>query len=146
MNDVIHLSPLHRLLRMQHEVDRLFDGLHPRKHGNDKADTAVWAPRADLAETEDAYMILLDVPGVNKKDVSINYQEGMLSVSGERQIPDHGEAKATHRERWSGHFYREFGVAKSIQADKIEASYEGGILSIRIPKAETSKPKRISVK
>ena len=147
MNDMIHLSPLHQQLwQMQHEVDRLFNGLLPQKNGKEKADAAVWSPRVDLAENDDAYLIVLDLPGMSKNDVSINYHEGTLNVGGERRRAQHDEANPVYEERRTGPFYRDFKLPKAIDASKIEATYQDGVLAIMVPKAEVSKPLRIKVK
>lgn len=146
MNDMIHLSPLHQLRQMQYEVDRLFDGLLPHKNGKDKADTAVWSPRADLAENDDAYLIMLDLPGTSKKDVTINYQEGTLNVSGECSRRRRDDANVVYAERYTGYFYRDFKLPDTVNASKIEATYQNGVLKIMVPKAEVSKPFRIKVK
>ena len=146
MNDMILLSPLHQLWRMQNEVDRLFTGLLPHRNGKDKADTAVWSPKVDLAENDDAYLIILDLPGMTKNDVAINYHEGTLNVSGERGSVDRGGANAVYVERRRGHFYRDFKLPKAVNASKIEATYLDGVLTIVVPKAEMSKPLRIKVK
>ena len=90
MNDMISFSPLHQLWHMQNEVDRLFNGLLPHKNGKDKADTAVWSPRVDLAENDDAFLIVFDLPGMSKDEVTINYHDGTLNVSGERIRARHG--------------------------------------------------------
>lgn len=146
MNDMILFSPLRQLWQMQHEVDRLFNGLLPQQNGTDKADTAVWSPTVDLAENDDAYLIILDLPGMSKNDVAINYHEGMLNVSGERSRRHRDKANAVLVERRIGHFYRDFKLPKAVNASKIEATYQDGVLTIVVPKAEVSKPLRIKVK
>ena len=146
MNDLILHSPFHPLWRMQNEVERMFNGLLPQQDREEKATTAVWSPRADLAENDEAYRIILDLPGVPKNEVTINYHEGKLIVSGERKQAVQNEAKAIHVERSAGHFYRDFKLPKSVNAGKIEATCIDGVLTIVVPKAEASKPHRIKVK
>lgn len=146
MANLIRFSPGHELRRMQHEIDRLFNDFFPTP--NDKMTeekAAVWTPRVDLSETEDAYILKLDVPGIDKKDLNINFQDGTLTVSGERKSDNREEGKNFVRiERQFGHFFRSFNIPAAVKADKIAAKYTNGELEIQVPKAEEVKP--ISVK
>lgn len=146
MANLIRFSPGHELRRMQNEIDRLFNDFFPtpnEKVAEEK--TAVWTPRVDLSETEDAYILKLDVPGIDKKDLSINFQDGTLTISGERKSDNREEGKNFVRiERQFGHFFRSFNIPAAVKADKIEAKYTNGELEIQVPKAEEVKP--ISVK
>ena len=89
---------------------------------------------------------MLDLPGTTKNDVTINFHEGTLNVSGQRCIEDRSGANAVYTERHTGHFYRDFKLPKTVNASKIEATYQDGVLTIEAPKAEMSKPLRIKVK
>jgi HSP20 family protein len=135
---------------LQREIDNLFDTLMPRAYGqggdDEESRTAVWAPRTDLAETEDAYRIMLDVPGMTKDDLTINYQDNQLTVSGERTATKRDENENFVRvERSFGHFYRSFTLPKSVDDAEISAEYQDGVLTIHVPKAEEEKPRRIEV-
>lgn len=148
MTSLVRFSPTSELRRMQQEFDRLFESFFPaRPDGNGDVETALWSPRVDLAETDDTYLIQLDVPGMKKDAFNINYQQGVLSVSGERKAEETEEkANYVRMERSYGHFYRSFTLPKAIKEDKIEASYQDGVLTIRVPKAEESKPRRIQIR
>lgn len=147
MTSLIRFTPNRELRQMQREIDRLFENFFPaRPEGNGDAETAVWSPRVDLAETADAYLIDLDVPGMAKDDFAINYHEGTLTVSGERKAEETKEERNYVRvERTYGHFYRSFTLPKAVNEEKIGAAYKDGVLSIRVPKAEESKPRRIKI-
>ena len=147
MNSLIRFSPNSELRRMQREFDRLFNDLLPATNtGNGSDNTAVWAPRVDLSETEDAYQIRADLPGIDKKDITINFHEGVLSISGERKAESKDEGKNYVRiERSTGHFFRSFNIPNAIKSDKIDASYKDGVLEVSVPKAEEVKPLRINV-
>jgi HSP20 family protein len=147
MNGLIR-SNRRTLNSLQREIDSLFDSLMPRTYGegDEESRTAVWAPRTDLAETDDAYRIMLDVPGMTKEDLTINYQDNQLTVSGERKAETRDENENFVRvERSFGHFYRSFTLPKSISEDDISAEYQDGVLTIHVPKAEEEKPRRIEV-
>ncbi len=146
MNNLIRFTPANDLLRMQREVDQLFNNFLSRPSDSSDTENAVWAPRADYTESEDAYVFRFDVPGVPKENIEINYHEGTLSVSGERKSETAEEKQNYVRlERLQGRFFRSFSLPKAVAADRIEASYEHGVLTVRLPKAEESKPRRISV-
>jgi len=147
MASLVRFSPTTELRRMQREIDRLFDDFVPsRSTGNGDVETAVWSPRADISETEDAYVLHVDAPGLRREDFSINWQEGALTVSGERKWEEKTERERVVRmERSFGHFFRSFQLPKSVNGDAITANYNNGVLSIHIPKAEESKPRRIEI-
>jgi HSP20 family protein len=146
MTNLIRFTPASDLARMQREIDQLFSSFFPTRSDNGAdMENAVWSPRVDLSETEDAYLLWLDLPGVSKEDVEINYQEGTLTVSGERSSHKRDEKQNFVRvERSYGRFFRSFNLPK-VDADRIEAGYQDGVLSIRVPKAEETKPRRITI-
>ncbi|MEM1126393.1 MAG: Hsp20/alpha crystallin family protein [Bacteroidota bacterium] len=147
MTSLVRFNPSSDLRRMQREFDRLFDGFFPTRLNNEDRESAVWTPRVDLAETEAAYLVHVDVPGMRKEDFTISYEEGVLTVSGERkQEIRHDEANYVRIERSAGRFFRSFNLPKAIDADKIEATYTDGVLDLTVPKAEETKPRRIEVR
>ena len=147
MTKIVRFSPRADLDRMQREFDRLFGNFFPVRGTTDYSDQgASWAPRLDVIQTEDAFLFEFDVPGVSKEDITINLHDGVLNVSGERMSRELGENDEVVRvERFTGHFYRSFSIPSAIEESKIEANFENGVLSIRLPKAEDSKPRKISI-
>lgn len=148
MNSLVRFSPSTEMRRLQREVDQLFESFFPARRNEDQeaADQAVWAPRVDLKETDDHYIVHLDVPGMKKEDLQIRYQDGTLSVSGERFAEqDEQQEDFVRIERSFGRFYRSFALPKRVDDDKIEANYQDGVLTVRVPKAEETKPRRIEV-
>ncbi|MFP4227214.1 MAG: Hsp20/alpha crystallin family protein [Salinivenus sp.] len=134
---------------LQREMDRVFSRFFPSQNEeeNRSSQQAVWAPRTDLTETEEAYHIHLDLPGMRKEDLKINYQDSELTVSGERTSDRSGnEAEYVRVERPFGHFYRSFTLPQTVHADKISATYEHGVLTISVPKTEDVKPRQIDIK
>ncbi len=147
MTKIVRFSPNRELNRMQNEIDRLFNDFFPSRYhrSNNEAPTN-WAPRVDLSESDDGYEISLDLPGLNKKDIAINYQDGVLTISGERQATDQKEGhNALRVERRTGAFSRSFNIPNAIQTDKINATYKDGVLNIVLLKAEEVKPIKVKV-
>lgn len=134
---------------LQREIDRVFGRFFPSQDqdGDRPSQQSVWAPRLDLIETDEAYRIHLDVPGMSKDDLKINYQNNELTVSGERTSnrPEDG-AEFVRVERPFGHFYRTFSLPQTVDADKISATYKSGVLTISVPKTESVKPRQIDIK
>ncbi|PSQ82174.1 MAG: heat-shock protein [Bacteroidetes bacterium QS_8_68_15] len=137
---------------MQREMDRVLESFLPRATGNaadessEDARQAVWSPRVDVAETEELYQVHMDLPGLSSSDLEINYQDGTLAVSGERQMEHAEDGTSFSRiERRHGRFYRSFSLPQAANADEIEASFDNGVLSISIPKTPESQPRRIEV-
>jgi HSP20 family protein len=130
---------------MQREFDRLFNDFFPTTTSEGQAKRS-WVPSVDLSETKDAYKVHLDVPGIAKEDLSINYHDGVLTVSGERKSEEKTEdTNYVRLERSFGSFYRSFNLPSAVKADAIQANYKDGVLDIEVPKADEVKPLRIKV-
>lgn len=142
MNSVIRFSPSTEVRRLQREMDRIFDNFLTTDRDDE---AAVWSPRVDLAESEDAYHIHLEVPGIPKDAIEINYHNQMLTVSGERTASNAEELKFVRIERSYGRFFRSFNLPKAADTEQISAEYHDGMLHIRVPKAEDRKPRRIEI-
>jgi HSP20 family protein len=122
-------------------------GLHARQQGNDRAMTTAWAPALDISERKDAYLVTVEVPGVEPEDLDITMEDGLLTIKGERQFTSESSEQQFHRvERRYGAFRRSITVPAQVQADQIEATFDNGVLQIVVPKAEEAKPKRIQVR
>lgn len=130
---------------LRREMSRLFDDFLPARNGENQ-ESSVWAPRADLSETDDAYVLAIDLPGVNRDDLDITVEDGMLKVSGERSMKDEQQSGQFYRiERAYGRFHRSFNFGSNVDPDHIEAQFDDGVLTIRVGKAEERKPRRIEV-
>ena len=129
-------------------MDHFFDDLVPfslRKE-NGGSDLRMWSPSVDISEDESEYLIKMDIPGMDKKDIKVNYQDGRLTVSGERKTETKEEEKDYIRqERYRGSFYRSFTLTDTIKDEEIQATFKDGVLKLVVPKAETVKPKSIKV-
>ena len=106
-----------------------------------------WTPAIDITEDNDAFIVVADLPGLTKKNISINIKENMLTISGERKIEKKNENKNYCRtERRDGIFKRSFQLTDQVISDKITASFKDGVLIVNVPKAEEVKPKEIEIK
>ncbi|HZT53309.1 MAG TPA: Hsp20/alpha crystallin family protein [Gaiellaceae bacterium] len=102
-----------------------------------------FTPPIDVRETDEAYLVYVDLPGVKSKDVSIELSDQVLTISGSRAPVETGESQVV--ERPYGSFVRTLTLPKGVEGDAIEASYEDGVLTVRIPKPADAKPKRIAI-
>lgn len=134
-----------------HEMESLLDRYNRTSRktlasGDDKSfEVGDWMPVVDIDETEDAFVIKAELPGVEKEDVSVNIDKGILTIKGEKKTET--EDKKRHRVECSyGSFIRSFTLPQSINTNEVEAEYNNGILSLNIPKTEEAKPKEIEVK
>jgi HSP20 family protein len=121
-------------------------GLHAQQ-GSGRAETTAWAPALDISERKDAYLVTVELPGVDADDLEITLEDGLLTIQGERQFAHDSSEQQFHRvERRYGAFRRSITLPAQVQAEQIEASFENGVLQIVVPKMEEAKPKRIQVR
>jgi HSP20 family protein len=145
MTSMIRFNPGADFRRMQREIDRVFENFLPIREENG-AEPTVWAPRVDLIENENDYVVHADLPGVAREDIKISFQDGTLVVSGERRMENTEEKGDFVRvERSFGHFYRSFALPQMVDVERIKASFTDGVLTIRAPKAEETKPRQIEL-
>ncbi len=137
-------DPFQEMLNLRRTVDRLFDNVSP---DHEWAQPAMWGLAVDMVENKDDFVVKASVPGINPDDLEVSYSDDTLTIKGE--IKEEKEAKEDQyhlRERRYGSFMRSIVLPTKIKGDAIEASYQNGVLTLRLPKAEEVKPKRISIK
>jgi len=109
--------------------------------------TTMWSPRMDLVETDDAYELHMDLPGLNSDNVSIDVENHRLVVHGQRQEETREEETNYVRvERNFGRFYRSLTLPDAALPEKAEATFRDGVLTIRVPKSKAKKPKKIAIR
>jgi HSP20 family protein len=136
-------SALDSLLGMSREMDRLAGTMWPSLE-----DGATWVMPAEIVETDDEVRFEIEMPGFRDEDLDITLENNVLTVAGEKKLQRSEERKETDYrlfERRYGRFQRSFTVPPTVRGDQCEANYDNGVLSIRLPKAEEAKPRRISV-
>ncbi len=132
----------------QEEILRTVRGRGQRPGQQHDAGTGatVWAPTLDIFESTDAYRVAMELPGVSADELEITFEDGLLTVQGERHFPQDPTGEKVHRsERFYGAFRRSITLPSHVQADKIKASAQDGVLQILIPKAPEVRAKRIQV-
>jgi HSP20 family protein len=102
-------------------------------------------PRVDVMETENEVMLLADLPGVKSGDVDVRFENGELTIHG-RRFASNANKKRALTEYEPTHYHRSFRLTEDIAADRIEAELKAGVLTVRLPKAEAAKPRKIAVK
>jgi len=106
-----------------------------------------WAPAVDIYERKDAYVVAVELPGVKIDDLEITFEDGLLTIQGERRFARDVEEEKVHRaERHHGAFRRSITLPSHVEADKIEASAQDGVLQVLVPKAEEAQAKHITVR
>jgi len=136
---------------LQREIDRLFDqfsrGVLAPMAGFSGDGSGALTPRIDVSETDKTIEVTAELPGVEEKDVEVTLVENTLTIKGETREEQTSENERFHlRERRFGSFVRSIALPNSVDAEKIEAVNENGVLTLTLPKAEAVKPKRIEVK
>jgi HSP20 family protein len=148
MPTLVRFDPARELTTLQHEVNRLFNtvwGDVPAQAGA-TGERRRWVPAMDLAETADAFVLRTDLPGVAEEDVAIELDGDVLTISGKRESVRTEEGENVHRtERSYGAFQRSLTLPEGVEAEAITASFERGVLEVRIPKPEQKKPRRVEI-
>lgn len=136
-------NPWREIERMQREMDRLFTGFY----GSPRFQTAPSFPAMNVWTNQEGAVITAELPGVNPEDIDISVVGETLTLTGSRQPEELKEGEKYHRrERGYGKFTRTFQLPFPVEATKVEAIFEKGVLHISLPRAEADKPKKISVK
>jgi HSP20 family protein len=104
-----------------------------------------WSPALDLYESSDNVVAVVELPGMRKEDIDISLHDGTLTISGERKRESTGDEKTQRTERYVGTFRRSIALPTRVNAGKVSATYQDGILKVVLPKAEEAKPKQIKV-
>lgn len=145
---LIRRNPRATLPTLQDRINRVFDEMFPAL-GEEREDFGLfeWRPTVDTYEKDDSIMIKAELPGVKKDDVSIDVNNNVLSIKGERKDEENmEEGDYYRRERFYGNFQRAFTLPENVDTDKIEASFKDGVLEVKVPKTEESKGKKIEIK
>ena len=134
------------------DMERMFDTVLGRtfgtmlRNGNGDA-TAKFLPTMDLAETAEGFEISVDLPGIKPEDVKLELHDGQLLISGKRESTAEKKDKNYHyTERASGSFMRSVALPGDVDADKIDANYEHGVLVVKLPKSAKAQPKKIEIR
>jgi HSP20 family protein len=137
-------DPFQEMLNLRRTVDRLFDNVTP---DHEWSQPAMWGLAVDVVENKDDLLVKASVPGINPHDLDVSYSDGTLTIKGEVKSDNEVKENQYHlRERRYGSFARSISLPTKIKGDAYETSYQNGVLTLRLPKAEEVKPKRIAIK
>jgi HSP20 family protein len=141
---LVRWDPSRELDTLQTDINRVFDTFFGGATANGAA--RQWVPAMDLVETDDHFVLRADLPGLTEDDVKIEFEDGTLTVSGERKAEHQAKNEGYYRvERAFGGFSRSLTLPKGIDAEAVTASFDRGVLEVRIPKPEERKPRRIEI-
>jgi HSP20 family protein len=144
MTTLIRWDPFREMASLQNDMSRLMNGVLGAANGN--GDTRTWIPPVDVWETDDEVVYALDLPGVSEDDVSVELEEGTLTISGTRERKDEVSKEGLYRyERRFGSFSRTIGLPQGVTDDSVKAEYKDGVLEVRVTKPEQPKPRRIQI-
>lgn len=138
-------DPFHEMMNLRNVVDRLFDNTFSSP-GSWSAG-AVWGLALDVVENNDAFLVKVSIPGINPDDLDITYTDNTLTIKGEiKEDQERKDSQYHVRERRYGAFSRSISLPSKVKSDAIEANYQAGVLTLKLPKTEEVKPKRIAIK
>jgi HSP20 family protein len=142
-------DPIRDLVSLQDHMNRLFrEATERRARGEEGSEQEIehadWIPLADVYQTEEEYVVALDLPGIDREALEINLDDDKLVIRGERVIENEGQQQRS--ERPHGRFLRRFGVPATVDQTAIAAEYKDGVLRVRLPKRKEQKSRKVEIK
>jgi HSP20 family protein len=142
---LVRWEPVRELHTMQQEMNRLFNTFFDAP-GTGPTGPRRWVPAMDLVELDDHFVLRADLPGLTEDDVQIEVSDDVLTLSGERRFDQEVRKEGFYRlERGAGAFSRSLTLPDGVDAEGIAASFDKGVLEVRIPKPEQRKPRRVEI-
>ena len=141
---LVKWEPIRELDSLQGDMNRLFDRFFEGRVPNGASRR--WIPAMDLVESEDEYVLTADLPGLAQGDINLEFEDNVLTVSGERKT-EHSERKEGYYrlERATGTFSRSLTLPEGVDPESVTATFDKGVLTVRIPKPEQRKPKKVAI-
>jgi HSP20 family protein len=142
---IVRWEPFRELGTLQSEMNRLFNTVYEGPGGNGGT-LRRWLPAMDLVETDDHFVLKMDLPGLSEEDVNIELEDSTLTITGERKAEhEAGNEGFVRVERAYGAFQRSLTLPKGIDPEAVAAHFDRGVLELRVPKPEERKPRRITI-
>ncbi len=144
---ILRFDPFRELVALQDRMNRMFEE-SVRTRGTEEGEFASgsWAPPVDIYETQNALLVKAELPEVKREDIDIRLENGVLTIRGQRKLNEELKNYQCYRmESQYGTFSRSFSLPRTVNAEKIEANYKDGVLSITIPKREETKARQIQI-
>jgi HSP20 family protein len=144
MNGISRWEPFRGVTSLQEEVNRLFE--NTLRGSRSEGSLTIWAPAVDIHEAEDALVVKADLPGMKESDLDVRVENNTLTIRGERKFESEVKEENYLRvERSYGGFTRSFSLPNTIKSEGISATYENGVLAVKLPKREETKPRQVKV-
>jgi len=143
---LVRWNPWGELFNLPSQMDDLFEALSPAQ-GGDKGDVRGYVQLpVDISQTDEAFSIEASVPGYKPDEVEVTFDDGVLTIKGQHKVEsEKKEGEWVRRERRMSSVYRQVGLPAEVRADEISASFDNGVLTINVPRAQRAQPKRIPV-
>lgn len=147
MTTLSRWNPMREMNSLRNEMNRLFDRAFEDGPLTQWQPSTSWGLAMDIVENDDAFVVTASVPGMNPDDIDITISDNVLTIKGEYKADETIDEEKYHiRERRFGSFGRSISLPVSVKADDVDASYDKGVLTLTIPKADEVKPRRIAIK
>ena len=144
--ELIKWTPARELAMAEDDFSRILDNFFGFSRTPAVRKETNWTPRTNVKENEAGFVITAELPGMDKKAISIEVQDGALAIRGEKSFEKEKKEESYHIiERSQGKFERVFRLPEHVNLEKIEAEYNDGVLKISIPKTEAAKPKEVKI-
>lgn len=144
---IVKWDPFRDIITLRERMDRMFeDSLSRFRMPEEATMPTFWSPSVDIYETDENIVLKAELPGVDKKEVSVEVKDNTLVLKGERKREKEVKEENYHRvERSFGTFMRSFSLPVSVKQDQVKAKFKDGVLEVTLPKAEEAKPKQVKV-
>lgn len=144
--ELIPWRPFGTIGSSRRDLDRLWNRFF-RETPSTGTVTEEWLPSVDISETKKNFIVNAELPGLDAKDVSVSLSGDLLIIKGEKKREEEEKDEHHHYiERYSGSFQRSFQLPTSVKGDKVEATFDKGVLKVTVPKAEEAEKKEIEIK
>ena len=142
--NVVKYDPFRELRSLQDEMNRIFSGVAPA--GREDMLNGAWSPKVDIFENKDSLVLEAELPGMNRDDFELSFENNVLTLKGERRFEKKTENDNYHRvERSYGAFTRSFTLPQTVTAEGAKAEFDNGMLHVSLPKREETKARKIEV-
>jgi HSP20 family protein len=144
---IVRWDPFRDLVSIQDELNRLFGRTYAGIEPTRPTAAGSWMPSMDVYETENQIVATVELPGIDPEDVEVAVEDSTLTISGAREFSSEVKEENFHRvERRYGSFSRAISLPQTVDTDRVEAAFDKGVLTVRVPKIEKAKPKKIEIK
>lgn len=144
--ELVRFNPWNDVWNPVNRFNRIFGSTFAPSTTTNENRECVWRPVVDIYEEENGIALKAELPGIEKKDISIDVKDRVLTLKGERAAENETEGKNYYRrERPYGEFQRVFTLPEGVNADDIKADFKDGVLEVHIPKAEVEAPRKITI-